>query len=137
MARFPDWPEKLVSYINSEQDKPFRWGKNDCALFTCGGIFAITGTDYAKEFRGKYKTEKGSYRILKRIENVSTLEELANRYLGDSIAVSHARRGDIVLHDFPAGKALGICLGIFSAFRSPNGIEMHKTLSCEKAWRID
>jgi len=136
MTRIPDWPTALADCVSRAREEPFIWGKNDCALFTCDCIMAITGRDYAEKFRGKYGTEKGAYRAIRKIEGVSSLEELATKYLGDPIPTTYAGRGDVVMTSTPTGPALGIVVNRNAAFRTPSGIEMIPPDRWEKAWRV-
>src|ERR1700691_1270088 len=59
MTRFHNWPELLAAHIISSREAKFRWGHFDCALFAAGAIHAMTGTDLAADFRGKYHDEAG------------------------------------------------------------------------------
>lgn len=43
MKRLPDWERRLVEYEEAIRDRPFRWGRHDCASATVGMLEAITG----------------------------------------------------------------------------------------------
>lgn len=134
--RLKDWPEKLYAEVRKANDVPFCWGKSDCVLFTCDCIKAMTGEDYAKGVRGKYSTEKGAFRILKKMEGVTSIEELATKHLGNPVELSKLMRGDVVSFESPTGPALGITLGRLSVFRNPRGMTSVETLSCLRGWRV-
>jgi len=136
MTRYPDWLERLHTFVADTKDEPFSWGRNDCALFVSDCIFQMTGRDPAEPFRGKYRTEGGAYRSLRKIGGVSSLEELATKYLGAPIPVFYAGRGDVVSMKTPTGKALGIVLGDRAAFRTPEGLCYFPREVWEKAWRV-
>ena len=93
--------------------------------------------DYAKNFRGKYSSEEGSWEALERIEKVKSLSELANKFLGDSIKLSHSGRGDLVILIEKNREVLGIVTGTHAAFLSPEGIQMRSLAKCEFAWRVN
>jgi len=46
---------------------PFAWGTNDCCLFSANGIQAMTGTDIADDFRGKYSGEISAFRLIRTV----------------------------------------------------------------------
>ena len=47
MERVESWDLKLDDFILSRQNKKFKWGVQDCALFACDCIKEITGQDVA------------------------------------------------------------------------------------------
>ena len=55
MQRYPDWPSRLERYLQAARGRPFSWGENDCALFACGAVAAMTGEDPASRFRAGYR----------------------------------------------------------------------------------
>lgn len=134
--RREDWPEELARMLREASSRPFAWGEHDCCLFAADVVQAITGEDHAAEFRGRYTTAAGAARALKRYgagNLVATIDAKLPR-----IAPALARRGDVVCKEFEdVGPALGICVGIQSAFASHTGIAMHNTLDCDHAWRIE
>ena len=135
--RSHDWPEKLYEVINESKHKAFEWGTHDCALFSCDCIKAMIDIDYAKNFRGKYKSEKGSWRALEKIEGVKSLSELADKFLGDRIELSHSGRGDLVVLMEENREVLGIVTGIHAAFLSPEGVQMRALNECKFAWKVN
>ena len=64
--RKEDWPERLMALIAERRSRPFAWGEQDCALFACDAVAAMTGADPAAWFRGRYRTRRGAYALLKR-----------------------------------------------------------------------
>jgi len=53
------------------------WGTNDCALFAANAILAITGTDIASDFRGKYSDEAGAFALIKSVTGGTTVADAA------------------------------------------------------------
>ncbi len=135
--RYHNWPEKLHEVIKKAKGESFKWGTHDCALFTCDCIEAMTGIDYAKRFRGKYKSEKGSWKALKKIEGVTKLSKLADKLLGDRIELSRASRGDLVILLDEDREVLGVVVGTHAVFLSPDGIQMRILGECKYAWRVN
>lgn len=133
------WPETLSTAIAKAHDQPFEWGAHDCALFVADVILAMTGTDVADDFRGKYKTTKGAARIMKLFAG-GGLPEFA-----DKIAVvngfkschpNFAQRGDVVEVKTDDGPALGICIGERIAAVGPDGMTLWPINKATRAWRV-
>jgi len=93
----------------------------------------IHDIDYARAFRGKYKTEIGAYRSIK-YRGYKNLEDLADQSFKNIIDVKMASRGDPVMLD---NKTLGICNGVVSHFLMHAGVVNIATMECKKAWRVD
>ncbi|WP_417257347.1 DUF6950 family protein [Celeribacter sp.] len=67
LKRRHDWRGRLSAFLDETRRDGFAWGKHDCALgLACGAVEAITGADLRKGWRGKYKTNKGALRALKK-----------------------------------------------------------------------
>lgn len=64
--RFPNHPVLLTRAITDSRDIPFAWGTHDCCLAACNLIQVYTGRDPAVWFRGKYKSQVGAFRALRR-----------------------------------------------------------------------
>lgn len=128
--RVEHWESRLAEQITLAQNKPFQWGEHDCCLWAADTVLAITEVDHMAAFRGKYKSERGAMRLMKKKYN--SLNEAVSALL-PSVSVKMAQRGDVVSHN----GALGICSGINSFFVSPSGLLAVKTLKCDAAWRVD
>lgn len=141
IMRLEHWPRLLADFIESRRKAPFEWGTNDCCLFACDAVHAITGLDpAAKTFRGKYKTAVGAGKILKKhggVEGVA--ENVCEKHGFGEITIPFAMRGDVVSCDMTevGEAALGICLGAQSAFIGiTDGMRFIPTINCRRAWRI-
>jgi len=104
MTRVPDWPERLVSFINERRNLPFVWGQNDCALFAADLIGEITGVDLAADVRG-YSSEREAARIIRDAGGMRGLVSLPEKHPG------LAQRGDAVLALIEGRETFGICVG--------------------------
>lgn len=132
--RFEDWPERLDAAIEAARGAAFSWGAHDCALFALGVAQALTGTDYGKPWRGEYASEAEAAQIL---TAGGGLEAMASALFGPPVAPAFAQRGDVVLFEQPGGPALGVCLGVNSAFvTAPRGLVFVPTARCAVAWRV-
>ena len=131
--RSQDWPIILARKIEEAEHEPFEWGVNDCCLWVAFIIEAMTGIDYAKDFRDIKYAEKD----IKELLNNKSLKVTIVSILGNPININFAKRGDVVLGSFKNRETLGICIGEKTAFKSPKGLHQVPTLSCECAWRIN
>ena len=147
VVRHPDWPKRLSAYFRAQAEVPFAWGSNDCALFTCGGVQASTGTDLAAGFRSQYTTALSAARAMREFTGdpgaTPLVEALAVKVaaqfnLTELATVKLAQRGDVVLFDTDDGPALGIVALDGVTFRSvgPKGMVKGFVLLARRAWRI-
>ncbi|MCU8207697.1 hypothetical protein M2H05_15010 [Vibrio vulnificus] len=70
--------EKLNEFLADYTGKGFATGVNDCALFVSNWALVVTGEDLAVPFRGRYKTDLGSARLIKKL-GYKNLEDLVHR----------------------------------------------------------
>ncbi len=91
--------ELLTEFLKPYQSQAFETGVNDCALFISDWTKTLTGLDLAVRFRGKYNSDLGSARLIKKL-GYAGLEDLVCSEL-DRIGKRRqkpmlAQRGDIV-----------------------------------------
>lgn len=106
LKRRDDWRARLAAEMDRQRREAFAWGKQDCAIgFAAGIIEAVTGTDLARGYRGKYRSAKGALKVLQG-EGVETLGDLAAKFLPECHP-AFARVGDIgvVAADGPGDEA--------------------------------
>lgn len=97
IARYPDWPKRLREFMDSRATQPFSYGANDCCLFACDAVKAITGVDPAREFRG-YIGKEEAEAVLGEHGGVDGIAERVTAQLGfQEIPVSFLQRGDLVI----------------------------------------
>ncbi len=65
-VRLPNWPVLVTRSISDARETPFEWGAHDCCLGACNVIRDFTGRDPAIWFRGRYSTQGGAYRALRK-----------------------------------------------------------------------
>jgi hypothetical protein len=106
LTRFPDWPQRLSRAIHERRDRQHAWGQNDCALFTADLVAAVTGQDFAKPFRGTYRSESGARRMLA-AHGWPDLEAMVDQLLPRRV-LERPRRGDIGLKVGDFGPFLGV-----------------------------
>ena len=109
MRRHPDWEARLAAFLEPVRALPFAWGRHDCCTFAAGAVEAMTGEDAMAEFRGHYRTARGSVRALRRY-GAGALEPTLTAKFGEPLPPALAQRGDVIMAD----GALGISLGGFA-----------------------
>jgi hypothetical protein len=135
MNRVENWSEVLADFI-ANGDRPFCWGEWDCGLFAANCVLAMTGIDIAAEFRGRYKTARGAYRVMRGdIESVM-VNRVAPKHNLAEIAPAMAKRGDLCVLDTPLGYALGVCVGTKVVCTGPDGLAYLPISSALRAWSI-
>lgn len=133
--RRPGWERGLAEAIEAARDRPFRWGRHDCATFAFDLRRAIAGGhDVAALWRGRYTTARGAVRVMRRL-GWTSLEAAGRDLLGKPLASVHlAQRGDLVLAD--SGLGFGVCLGARAAGIAPSGPVLVPITACTLAWRV-
>lgn len=134
LQRYPDWRARLTCYLIDAAPLPFEDGVHDCALFLAGGILAMTGTDYAAPYRGRYTTLRGGMRILRKDgfrDHVALVEATLPRR-----AVAFAREGDGACVQTEDGPALGIVQGAQIYVLSPRGLGLVPLTAASSAFEV-
>lgn len=141
-TRIPGWERRLAEAIEAARDRPFRWGRHDCAIFAFDLRRDITGGhDVAALWRVRYTTARGAVRVMRRL-GWSSLEAAGRDLLGEPLDSVHlAQRGDLVLANTALG--FGVCLGARAAGIAPvngpcdpGGLILVPMAACALAWRV-
>ena len=99
---------ELYKFIMGRQAMPFKWGANDCSMFSADCIQAMTGIDIASDFRGLYTDEAGAAAAIEKVTGVKggTIEDAA-AYCCAKHNIPQwrfpllAQRGDLVVYKDP------------------------------------
>lgn len=139
LIRKNNWPEILAEEIKKTKDKPFKYGKHDCCIFSANILRAMTGTDLARGLR-KYTTALGAQKMIKRNGGTLTkmLDAIMKKHNCKSVKWPMCRRGDLVIALIENEKgekerAAGICLGAEAAFAS-DGIQLMPMQNVIRGW---
>lgn len=111
LTRKPDWEPRLAAYLARAAKLQHRFGRHDCMINAANAVKAVTGRDFARGHRGKYRGRVSAIRYREQLGYSSDAAMLDA--LLPAIEPAFARRGDLVLAapDIP-----GICLGGTAAF---------------------
>jgi hypothetical protein len=92
----------FTAFLKQAKSTPFKWGSNDCCLFAANAVLAITGTDLADDFRGKYTDEASAFALIKTVTGGTTVADAAaycakKHNLTEYAHPLMAKRGDLVV----------------------------------------
>lgn len=155
MKKFEAWPSLMNQYLRVTRYRPFGpWGTFDCCMMAADCVQAMTGEDFAVDFRGKYTDAPSAYAALLEFAGggiYPTMQKLAERFEWTEITeVKKVMRGDIVMGnpeiaviDPRFDGALGICAGTISIFTGDTKLVGFSTIETPgtkpnviHAWRI-
>lgn len=122
--RLSDWETRFAAFLAAADADARAGQKNYCALFAAEAVEAITGTNPAQAFRGRYAE------TAKRLE--ATIDELF-----PPRPVAFARRGDLAWN----GAAVGVVIGSEALFVGETpagepGLVRVPRDEWEKAWTV-
>lgn len=140
LQRKNNWPEIMLAEIDAASKRGFVWGENDCCLFVCNVILAMTGTDPAAWFRGKYSSATWATRRLREFAGGGLLEA-AHKITHDldmpEMSWPRAMRGDVAYYDAARLPALGLVTGREVVFVAPDaGIARRPISDMHTVWRV-
>ena len=130
LIRLPNWRSRLHKVIAEKENAPFKYGQNDCTIFGADIILALTDTDLAANYRGKYRTLNGGLMLIKKDGFKTHIHLIQSTF--DEIPVSLSREGDIGL----VGSAVVVLLGSFAVGLTDTGIARVKIEEVEKAFSV-
>ena len=132
LKRRLDWPERLAEFIARCRGRKFD-ADYYCALFAADAILAMTENDPAAAVRGMDVEAAAAWL---RGQGYETLLDYL-RHEFHEVPLAMAGRGDVILRDLDGREALGICLGVESAFlSSAGGLALWPTLDQQAAFRV-
>jgi hypothetical protein len=126
------WQGRLVAYLDMAGRRPFVPGQHDCALFTAGAVAAMTGIDYAADYRGRYTTTRGGLRVLRR-DGFADHVALAAAHFP---ATGQPVPGDLAAVDSAEGPALGVVQGEFVYLLAPGGMTLAPIAAASRFFRV-
>lgn len=103
IKRTEHWATReLNQFLTDNANVLFQWGLHDCCLIAADAILAMTGTDIADDFRGKYTDKASAFALIKTVTGGTTVEDAAahcaNKHgLTEWPSPLLAQRGDLVV----------------------------------------
>jgi Domain of unknown function (DUF6950) len=141
IVRKQSWDIDMGGAIEAAAARPFAWGTNDCSLFACDVVLAMTGTDLGADFRGKYDSRESAAEIIAFATDGGDLEALVEQICVENqipeVDVAFAWRGDIALHDTSEGPCLGIIDLEGGRYLTENhGLRIVPRDAIRRTWRV-
>ena len=127
----------LGAYLAEAARTRFAWGERDCALFAADWAIALGHPDPAADLRGRYHTELGCARLLKREGGLPAVFARCAERVGQLATDPVAGDVGLVEVETPRGPDLvgAICAGRRWVMRSPLGLIGISTRP-SAAWRL-
>lgn len=133
-TRLPGWERRLALVTEKHVSLPGEWGVSDCGQTVGEAVEAVTGVNPMADILGKYKTEFGAARVMKRKGWIDTATMLASFFPETGRLV--ARRGDVgVVMQGGALTAGYVCEYGFAA-KGPRGLIFHDLTAIVAAYRV-
>ena len=121
----------LIAYAAEAGTRPFRPGRNDCALFAAGWVKQLTGQDLARGWRGTYRSLKRGQQFLEEAGFADHVA-LAAAQLPE-IAPAFAQVGDLAVLD---DQAFGIVAGEMIYCLKPDGLGLVPRSAMRRAFQV-
>lgn len=93
LTRLPDWDRRLARVVEKHLHLPGEWGVTDCGMTVGDAVEAVTGTNPLARFAGRYKTEAGAARLMRKQGWHDMTDVLAS--MGAPDGRLKAQRGDV------------------------------------------
>lgn len=90
-----DWEARLNALITAKRHTPHGYGRHDCMTWFADWVKAVTGKDFGRGHRGKYRSALSAAKYLKSIGYDTPADMVAD--LLPEKPVARAGRGDIVI----------------------------------------
>lgn len=139
LQRYPDWAARLTVAVAARLRQRGALGRNDCVLFVCDCIAAMTGVDLAEGLRGAYRSRREADRLLRRLAGGGLAElamATAARLGAIEIAPALASTGDVVMTAVDGRDSLGVVVGRVALVSGRRGVARRAPADCARAWRI-
>lgn len=139
MKRLPGWRGRLSAALLECDATPFSYENGgDCIMrLVAPAVQAMTGEDFAADYRGKYQDADGARAALAAKGFSSLSEALASVF--PTIEPAHAQIGDIAIVETPGlgiGEAAGIVAGPTISMLAAKGRASVPLKRAAKAFRV-
>lgn len=134
--RLPDWDTRLADLSTVQLEVAPEWGSTDCLLTVGEAMEAVTGTNPLAKFKGKYTTEQGAAKLMRR-HKCKTVEDVFEKYL-KLIPVGRlsARRGDVGVMVIQGQLAAGYFTNHGFAVKQESGLGFFPVTEVKTAFRV-
>ena len=136
--RKQNWQSLLSGYLESQADKPFKWGSNDCVLFAAKGANKILTVNLipAMKSYGKYNQKEAAKIIANHKKSIA---HIFDKHFVRRENNNLAMRGDIALVNLDGMEAAGLVdlSGRRVACKGPKGVSFVPVSQIIACWNIE
>lgn len=134
LTRLPDWDRRLARVTEKHLTLPGAWGESDCLLTVADAVEAVTGQDPAARIRGKYSSEIGAAKLMRRRGCADAEMVLAKLFL--PVGRLLAQRGDVGTVERGGVIAAGYVTEYGFAVKTDRGLEFLPQTEIRSAFKI-
>ena len=129
MTRVNNWESILVEEIEKAKNTKFKYGENDCTIWTANVVKAISDLEWEPFWSNKREAFK--------IQKIKSMEDYVSEILGPPLGnILLTQRGDIAQKGEAYEASLGVCIGRKVVFLTDTGICYADLKDCKYSWRI-
>jgi hypothetical protein len=136
LIRSPGWERRLARVTEKHISLPGEWGVSDCLLTMADAVEAVTETDIMVKWRGKYKTEAGAAKLMKK-NGCDTVEDVLRDFFRlPPVGRLSARRGDVGIVLQGGQPTAGYVCEYGFAAKGPRGLTFHDLTDIVTAFKV-
>ncbi|MBZ9852790.1 hypothetical protein LB566_03205 [Mesorhizobium sp. CA13] len=132
--RLHDWDRRLARVTEKHLAMAGEWGVSDCLQTAGDAVEAVIATNPFAEVAGKYKTEPGAARMLRRRGFANVEEALASLFA--KMPRLMARRGDLVVVERNGDLCAGYICEYGAAVKTEAGLTFVPQTEIRSAFRV-
>lgn len=134
LTRLPDWDRRLARATERHMSTPMQWGESDCLLTVADAIEAVTGIDPAAKIRGKYSSEIGAAKLMRR-RKANDVEQVLERLFAP-VGRLMAQRGDVCVVEREGVLCAGYVTEYGVAVKSERGLDFIQQTEIKTAFKV-
>lgn len=136
LARLDGWDSRIEDVATAHAAIEPVWGVSDCLMAVGEAIHAVVGDNPLAQFKGKYKTEAGAARLMRR-NGCADVKQVFELFLGlEPVNRFSARRGDVGVMLINGEYVSGFICSYGFAIKQPDGLAFYPLTDIEQAYKI-
>ncbi|TPM59160.1 hypothetical protein FJ959_09840 [Mesorhizobium sp. B2-2-4] len=132
--RLKDWDRRLARVTEKHLAMPGVWGVSDCLQTDGEAVEAVIGANPFAEVAGRYKTEAGAARLLRKRGFANVEEALASLF--PKMPRLMARRGDLAVVERNGQLCAGYICEYGAAVKTETGLTFVPQTEIRSAFRV-
>ncbi|MGU3577104.1 DUF6950 family protein [Brucellaceae bacterium C25G] len=136
LVRCEGWDRRLEDVATAHASILPEWGRSDCLMAVGEAINAVVSQNPFERFRGKYKTETGAAKQMRR-NGCDNVKQVFETFLSlEPVNRFSARRGDVGVMLLNDEYISGFICSYGFAIKQPHGIAFYPVSEIEQAYKI-